>query len=200
MTDVIIGDGVPDDIAALIDQPQYEVTATFPVELGYGFNTLAATRNGNPLFWDEAVASDLTDGLTLPPSTLSLWMRPHYWEPGAEGEQVALKVHFDLKERFDLPEAVMTDNTLIFHEPVRPGDVISHHQVLRSVSGPKTTKLGAGRFWVIDIEYQNQDGALVGVESYTGFGYRRTEAEAAEADQDGTEAEAAEADQERTEA
>jgi uncharacterized protein len=26
---------------------------------------------------------------------------------------------------------------------------------------------------VIDVEYRNQRGELVGVESYTGFGYRR---------------------------
>ena len=47
-------------------------------------------------------------------------------------------------------------------------------QILRSISDPKTTKLGTGRFWVIEVEYLNQDGELVGVESYTGFGYRRT--------------------------
>jgi len=41
------------------------------------------------------------------------------------------------------------------------------------VSGPKTTKLGAGRFWVIDVEFRNQRDEVVGVESYTGFGYRR---------------------------
>ena len=40
------------------------------------------------------------------------------------------------------------------------------------MSGPKTTKLGTGRFWVIDVEYLNQRDELVGVESYTGFGYR----------------------------
>jgi acyl dehydratase len=100
-------------------------------------------------------------------------MRPHFWEPGAAGEQVALKVHFDLKAIFDLPEAVMTDNTITFYEPVRPGDVISNQQVLQSVSGPKTTKLGTGRFWVIDVEFHNQRDQLVGVERYTGFGYRR---------------------------
>ncbi|MCP4435678.1 MAG: MaoC family dehydratase [Actinomycetia bacterium] len=170
-----MSDDLPDDVTGLIGKPQYPVTATFPVERGYTYNTLAATQNGNPLYWDEAVAEELTDGMTALPSTLSLWMRPHYWEPGADGEQVALKVHFDLKERFGLPEAVMTDNTLTFHEPVRPGDVISHAQVLKSVSAPKTTKLGSGRFWVIDIEYRNQDDALVGVESYTGFGYVRGE-------------------------
>ncbi len=67
----------------------------------------------------------------------------------------------------------MTDNTIVFHTPVRLGDVLRTHQVLRSVSEEKTTKLGTGRFWVIDVVYTNQDGELVGVESYTGFGYRR---------------------------
>jgi hypothetical protein len=46
-------------------------------------------------------------------------------------------------------------------------------QVHRSISDEKTTKLGTGRFWVIDVVYQNQDGELVALESYTGFGYRR---------------------------
>jgi hypothetical protein len=45
--------------------------------------------------------------------------------------------------------------------------------VLRSVSEEKTTKLGTGRFWEIDVEYRNQKDELVGVESWTGFGYRR---------------------------
>jgi uncharacterized protein len=86
-----------------------------------------------------------------------------------------LQVHFDLKAALGLPEAVMTDNTIEFHTPVRMGDVLRTHQVLRSVSDEKTTKLGTGRFWVIDVVYANQDGDLVAVESYTGFGYRRGE-------------------------
>jgi uncharacterized protein len=166
-------DDLPEQVVAMIGTPMYLETATFPAERSYGYNTLAATQNANPLFWDDDVADELTEGVVLPPTTLSLWMRPHYWEPGAEGEQVALKVHFDLKEIFGLPEAVMTDNTITFHDPVRPGDVISNQQVLRSVSGPKTTKLGSGRFWVIDVEFRNDRDDLVGVETYTGFGYVR---------------------------
>ncbi len=169
---------LPAAIADLIDTPQYPVTANFPVESSHSFNMLSATENGNPLYWDAAVADELTGGMTVPPTTLSLWMRPNRWEPGAEEELVALKVHFDLKEMLDLPEAIMSDNSLILHDPVRPGDVISHHQVLRSVSGPKTTKLGSGHFWSIDIVYTNQNDDLVGIESYTGFGYRRHEQEA----------------------
>jgi len=164
---------LPEEVTSKIGVSQYLETATFDVEYSYAYNTLAATQNGNPLYWDDDVAAELTDGRILPPTTLSLWMRPHFWEPGAEGEQVALKVHFDLKALFDLPEAVMTDNTIIFHEPVRSGDRISNSQILRSVSGPKTTKLGTGRFWVIDVEFRNQRDEVVGVESYTGFGYRR---------------------------
>ncbi|MDQ2677600.1 MAG: MaoC family dehydratase N-terminal domain-containing protein [Actinomycetota bacterium] len=170
---------LPDEVTSKIGISQYPETATFDAEDSYAYNTLAATQNGNPLYWDDDVAAELTDGRILPPTTLSLWMRPHYWEPGAEGEQVALKVHFDLKALFDLPEAVMTDNTIIFHEPVRAGDRISNSQILRSVSGPKTTKLGSGRFWVIDVEFRNQRDEVVGVESYTGFGYRRAESGAA---------------------
>ena len=166
---------LPEDIARAIGKPVYPATADFAAELGYGWNTLAATENGNPLYWDEAVARTLTGGRILPLSTLSIWMRPHRWSPGAHKEQVALQAHFDLKSRLGLPEAIMSDNVVTFHEPVRPGDMISHRQVLRSVSRPKTTRLGAGRFWVIDVEYRNQHGDLVGVESYTGFGYRRSE-------------------------
>ena len=164
---------LPGDIAALIGRPRHQATAGFPAELGYGWNTLAATENGNPLYWDTAVAEAITGGPTLPATTLSLWMRPHRWSPGATGERVALQTHFDLKERLGLPEAIMSDNAMVLGEPVRPGDLISHRQVLRSVSGPKTTRLGTGRFWVIDVEYRNQLGAVAGVESYTGFGYRR---------------------------
>ena len=40
-------------------------------------------------------------------------------------------------------------------------------------SEPKQTKLGTGRFGVIEVQYLNQRDEIVGVESYTGFGYRR---------------------------
>jgi len=171
-----VTDDMPAAVVEMIGVEKYRQAATFDVERSYTFNTCAATQNANPLVWDEAVAAELTGGPIALPTTLSLWMRPHYWEPGAEGEQVALQVHFDLKGIFDLPEAVMTDNTMTFYDPVRPGDRISNAQVLRSVSEPKTTKLGTGRFWVIDVEFRNQRNNLVGVETYTGFGYRRTAA------------------------
>jgi acyl dehydratase len=175
-SDVAASDPVA-DVRELIGVPQYEETGEFPVERGYIWTTCASVENGNPLFWDEDTAAALTDGPIAPPTMLSVWFRPHHWAPGRVAPRLPLQIHFDLKQRLGLPEAVMSDNTIVFHEPVRPGDVLSTRQVLRSVSDEKTTRLGTGRFWVIDVEYANQNGEMVGVESYTGFGYRRAQAE-----------------------
>jgi uncharacterized protein len=166
-------DDLPADVAELIGQVQYPEEGGFPVEQGYIWTSCSSVENGNPLFWDDATAAALTDGPIAPPSMLSVWFRPHNWSPGRTEPAVPLQVHFDLKDRFGLPEAVMTDNTIVFYEPVRPGDRLRTHQVLQSVSEPKTTKLGTGRFWVIDVHYVNQRDEVVGIESYTGFGYRR---------------------------
>ena len=166
-------DDLPKEVTSWIDQVRYEEDTEFPVEMGYVWTTCASVENGNPLFWDEKVAQELTGGFIAPPTMLSVWFRPHYWAPGRTEQALPLQVHFDLKASLGLPEAVMTDNTVIFHEPVRPGDRLRTWQVLRSVSEPKTTKLGTGRFWVIDVEYVNQKGESVGTETYTGYGYRR---------------------------
>ncbi|HEV3369246.1 MAG TPA: MaoC family dehydratase N-terminal domain-containing protein [Acidimicrobiales bacterium] len=158
----------------MVGVEQYPEISEFPVERGYIWTTCASVENGNPLYWDDEVAQALTGGPIAPPTMVSVWFRPHSWAPGRTEVALPLQVHFDLKALFGLPEAVMSDNSIEFHTPVRLGDVLHTHQVLRSISDDKTTKLGTGRFWVIDVVYANQDGDLVAVESYTGFGYRRT--------------------------
>ena len=164
---------LPEEVKRWIGEKRYESVGEFDVERGYVWTTCASVENGNPLFWDDKVADELTGGPIAPPTMISVWFRPHHWAPGRTEQAQPLQVHFDLKEALELPEAVMTDNTIVFREPVRPGDRLKTWQVLRSVSDPKTTKLGTGRFWVIDVEYENQKGESVGTESYTGFGYQR---------------------------
>ena len=164
---------LPEDVNGWIGKKLYEQWGEFDVERGYIFTTCASVQNGNPLFWDEKAAQELTGGFIAPPTMISVWFRPHHWSPGRSEEAVPLQLHFDLKKRLGLPEAVMTDNTITFFEPVRVGDRLKTYQVLRSVSDEKQTKLGLGRFWVLDVEYENQKGEKVATESYTGFGYRR---------------------------
>jgi hypothetical protein len=168
-----MADELPGEVKSWIGQVRYEEQTEFEVERGYIFTTCASVENGNPLYWNDEVANELTDGPTAPPTMLSVWFRPHYWAPGRAEVAQPLQVHFDLKEKLGLPEAVMTDNEIVFGVPVRPGDRLHTQQILHSVSEPKTTKLGTGRFWVIEVQYLNQDGEIVGTESYTGFGYRR---------------------------
>lgn len=164
---------VPAEVTAWIDEKRHEETSEIPVERGYIWTSCASVENANPLYWDPKVATDITDGQIAPPTMLSVWFRPHHWAPGRGEQKLPLQVHFDLKKALDLPEAIMTDNTIVFYDPIRLGDVITTCQRLRSISEPKTTKLGTGRFWVIDVEYRNQDDSLMAVESYTGFGYKR---------------------------
>lgn len=166
---------LPAEVQSWIGQARYEEEGEFEVEKGYIATTCASVQNGNALFWDEKVAQELTQGPIAPPTMLSAWFRPHYWAPGRTKQRQPLQIHFDLKERLNLPEAVMTDNEVVFGEPVRPGDKLRTRQILRSVSDVKTTKLGKGRFWVIEVEYVNQRNEFVGKEIYTGFGYRRGE-------------------------
>ncbi len=164
---------LPSEVQSWIGQVRYEEETEFDVERSYIFTSCSSVQNGNPLFWDEKAAKDLTDGWIAPPTMLSAWFRPHYWAPGRTEQAQPLQVHFDLKESLGLPEAVMTDNTIVFGVPVRPGDVLTTCQVLHSVSVEKTTKLGTGRFWEIEVRYTNQNGERVGTEWYTGFGYKR---------------------------
>jgi acyl dehydratase len=164
---------IPQDVLDRIGVSQYEGTGGFPVEQGYIFTTCASVENGNPLFWEPEVAQELTGGPIAPPTMLSVWFRPHHWSPGRTEPEVPLQAHFDLKEELELPEAIISENTNTFYEPVRIGDMVTSRQVVRSISEPKTTKLGTGRVWGIDVEYVNQDRALLGVVSDTAVGYTR---------------------------
>ena len=83
MTDVRECDpNLPDDVQALIGTLQYEEVGEFPVERGYFWTSAASVENGNPIFWDDAVADEITDGPVGPLMLLSAWFRPHHWAPG----------------------------------------------------------------------------------------------------------------------
>src|SRR5437016_4827506 len=67
-----------------------------------------ATENANPLFWDRAVADEVTGGWVAPPTMLSVWMRPLVWKPNAKaGATRPLELHFQLKDAFGLPEGIV---------------------------------------------------------------------------------------------
>ncbi len=164
---------IPPEALAIIDKPQYEEEGQFPIEMGYVWDTCAAVRNSNPLFWDPEVAEEITDGQIAPPTMLSVWFRQHHWSPGVEGDEKPMKAHFDIKEMLGLPEAIVGTNETIYGAPVRMGDKLTTRQFIRNISDIKKTKLGTGRFWAVEVETINQRGEHVGSDVYTFFGYKR---------------------------
>ena len=91
---------LPPEVEKLIDQVQYEEAGEFPVEQGYIYTTCSSVENGNPLFWDDDVAREITAGPIAPPTMISVWFRPHQWSPGRTEPAVPLQVHFDMKRIF----------------------------------------------------------------------------------------------------
>ena len=144
-------------------------------ERGHVLHWCESVEDANPLFWDEQVAAELTDGWIAPPTMLSVWMRPLIFNPRrSAGEAIRpLELHFRLKDAFELPDGIVTANEIEFHAPVRMGDVISTRQTVREISDIKTNRLGTGRAWTIDVIYTNQRAETVGVESYEMFSYVR---------------------------
>ena len=96
---------IPAAVQDLIGKVQYEEEGEFPVERGYIYTSCASVENGNPLFWDDDVAAEITNGPIAMPTMLSVWFRPHHWAPNRTKQALPLQVHFDLKELFGLPEA-----------------------------------------------------------------------------------------------
>ncbi len=162
---------LPDAVASLIGRRRQVNETLFAAERGQGIASCASVQNGNPLFWDDEIADELTDGPILPPTTLSMWSRPHAWDPDLGSGPTPLPTHFDLKQLFGLPDALISAAALTILDPVRPGDHILTGESLRSVSAEKRTAFGPGRFWVIDVDYVNERDEVVGIESVTGFGY-----------------------------
>ncbi|MFN2543459.1 MAG: MaoC family dehydratase [Actinomycetota bacterium] len=160
---------VEDWVGRTLDAGEGEIA----VEEGYIRPWVEATENRNPLYWDPRSAEEVTGGPIAPPSMLSVWMRPLAWRPDRDETRMPLALHFELKKAFDLPEGVVAENEVTFHEPLRPGDRVRVTESVREIGEERKTKLGTGRKWIIDVTYTNQRGELVGVETYRMFGYRR---------------------------
>ncbi len=164
---------LPEIVRGWIGQKRHEEIGEFDVERGFVLTGCSSVENGNPIYWDEEAAREITGGWIAPPTMISVWCRPHFWSPYRDEEGLALRTHFDLKEQLDCPEAIMSADELVFYEPVRMGERVKQYQVLRSVTGPKTTKLGTGRFWNIEVVYENMKGDLLVREEIAGFGYKK---------------------------
>jgi hypothetical protein len=167
---------LPAEVQNWIGQVVVVDQAEIAVERALIENYCSAVEDGNPLYWNDDTANAMLEdnqGVVAPPGMLSVFNRPHPWNPerGDKPENRPLELHFKVKEALELPRGIVATQGYRFGVPIRIGDRIKAEQSLREVSEEKTNKLGTGRNWTIDVTYKNQNGEVAGVESVTFFGY-----------------------------
>ena len=164
---------LPELVRGWIGKAVVGVCDTVTVEKQSWVTFCAAVRDGNPLYWDEAFAQQHTGSTIAPPAMLPGWASAPEWYPGKQGDGIRpMELHFMIKEALDYPNGIVTSVDIEYHEPVRAGDSVRVEQILREVSEERSTRLGPGRNWIIDVVFRRQDGVLLGVQAMAFLGYR----------------------------
>lgn len=164
MSDDAADTTLPEAVRALLGKPchaRLSDIAANPVSVRA---LLAAVGDPSPRGWHAESGE-------APPWMLSTWSRPELWSP-AEAPP-ALALHHELKALLGYPVAVVSAIESVFHAPVPIGVRVLSEQRLLSVSAEKSTRLGTGRFWRIEVRYTLPEAVLAGVETFECFGYRR---------------------------
>lgn len=161
-------DNLPPEISKLLNTPCFEEVGDSPVNAGAIRFFASTVQDGDPAYW-----ADKSGDVLSPPAMLSTWVRPLMWRPGPAQAPQSLRLHFLVKEKLDLPRAVVVETETELVAPVRPGMRIKSQQILAGVDAPTSNRLGEGRYWHIRVEYHCADnGQLLGAEDIRFFGYR----------------------------
>jgi acyl dehydratase len=128
-----------------------------------------------PLHTDAATArAHGYEDVVSPVSMTRVLSLPAYWRPGEPriGTQPQIPGLAGTRVPGEGDALIATGVRMDYHEPIHPGDRIAAVAVLESLER-KTTRVGAGAFFVVRTTYTKQDGAVVAVETVTFFRYQR---------------------------
>ncbi len=133
-----------------------------------------AMGDANPAYLDpEAAKRSVHGGIVAPPTMLQVWdMRGYAMHDPAllpPNKQRELHGIFDAA---GYTGVVATDTEQEFHRTLRPGDRITAHTVIESISEQKTTALGTGYFVVTRTRFSDQKGEEVGALSFRVLKFR----------------------------
>ncbi len=146
--------------------------AAIAVEEGAIRHWCEVFQDGNPLFLDEGYAKRHgMPGLVLPPCMMETFMRSFSWPPQPDHETITEHLH----EVMGLPLGVVVETSSEFYKPVHQGDRLTSKEVVTDISEEKTTRLGTGRFWDLEVSFFNQRQELVGKTTMVRFNYRLAE-------------------------
>ena len=163
---------LPEEVYKLIGKNSFTDQSPIMIQKGLWQNFCSSIEDGNKIYWDEGVAECLTEELIAHPAMLPSWVHDFEWHPQRKKVQ-PMELHFHLKNILNLPLGIVTEVDIEYYLPIKDGDAISANQTLLSVSELVKTKLGEGRYWVIEVKYFNQLEILVGKQNIHFLGYKK---------------------------
>jgi len=163
---------LPEEVNKLIGKNSFTDQSPIMIQKGLWQNFCSSIEDGNKIYWDERVAECHTEDLIAHPAMLPSWVHDFEWHPQRKKVQ-PMELHFHLKNILNLPLGIVTEVDIEYYLPIKDGDEISANQTLLSVSELVKTKLGEGRYWVIEVKYFNQLEILVGKQNIHFLGYKK---------------------------
>lgn len=162
-------------LAALVGRPMGEPgpkTGPDPVNLPMIRHWVAAFEDDSPVYLDaEAAAASRHGRIVAPPLMLQTWtMATPILEGIAErgGSPVAISTESPLSvlDRAGYTGTLATNSEFEITRYLHLGDSVSAESFMESISTEKQTRLGAGRFVTWVTKYRDQDGEIVGTQTF----------------------------------
>ena len=137
----------------------------------------------NPIYTDpEGAKSSRHGGIVAPPTMMQTWDMRGF--PMHEPSQIQNKQR-ELHRIFDeagYTGVVATDTEQEYHRYLKPGDSVTAHTTIESISEEKATGLGVGYFIVTRTVFTDQDGEEVGWLTFRVLKFKPAQQPAAAAD------------------
>lgn len=122
------------------------------------------TGDQNPVYTDpEYAAASSKKGIIAPPTMLLIWAMEGYGmcAPQTGKVDVQRELH-NVFEAHGYTGVLGTNTVTEFYRDLRPGDRITSHTVIDSITGPKKTARGIGYFIETIASFSDQHGEAVG--------------------------------------
>jgi hypothetical protein len=175
MSEVQFAQGSWSDAEAMIGQVLHRASGPDPVSATDFRRKLEVIAFDCPLHTDEACAREHGYRTVVSPISMTrVWSLPSYWEPGRpRPHEDAMPLIIAAARIPGEGDTILATHVRCEHfESLYPGDRVTGVSVLKSVT-PKTTRVGAGAFLVVETTFNNQHDEVVTVETATLFRFTR---------------------------
>lgn len=133
--------------------------APYPVNTPMIRHWAQALGDSNPAYLDAEVAARTRHGgVIAPPAMLGVWTMDTPRKDGGPRDRAMA-----ILEQAGFTSVVATDYEQDYLRQLRPGDHVAERRSIESISQRKDTALGEGYFVTVRYDYEDADGAPVGV-------------------------------------